>query len=66
MQRYDDKNSNNKKVKLGWYRERIFRYIIYIKKEKRNRGYYIINERKLKKKEIIDIKIRDINNKIND
>jgi hypothetical protein len=50
MQIYDDKNSNIKKRKLEWYKERIFTYIIYIKKEKRNRGYYIINERKLKKK----------------
>ena len=49
MQIYDDKNSNIKEIKLGWYKERIFRYIIYIKKEKRNRGYYIIDERKLKK-----------------
>jgi hypothetical protein len=67
MQIYDDKNSNIKKVKLVWYKERNFTCIINIKKEKRNRGYYIIDERKKKKKkEIINIKIRDINNKMND
>ena len=49
MQIYDDKNSNIKKEKLGWYKERIFTCIINIKKEKRDRGYYIIDERKLKK-----------------
>ena len=53
MQIYDDKNSNIKKVKLIQYKKRIFRYIIYIKKEKRNSGYYIINERKLKKRLLI-------------
>jgi hypothetical protein len=66
MQIYDDINNNIKKGKLGSYKERSFTCIIYIKKEKRNRGYYIIDERKLKKKEIINIKIRDINNKMND
>jgi hypothetical protein len=45
---YDDKNRNIKNIKLIWYKERIFIYIINIKKEKRNRGYYIINEIKLK------------------
>ena len=48
MQIYDNKNRNIKKIKLIWYKERIFTYIIYIKTEKRNRGYYIINEIKLK------------------
>jgi hypothetical protein len=53
MQIYDDKNSNIKKGKLGWYKKRIFTCIIYIKKEKRNRGYYIIDERKLKKRRLL-------------
>lgn len=48
MQVYDNKNRNIKNIKLIWYKERIFKYIINIKKEKRNRGYYIIDERKLK------------------
>jgi hypothetical protein len=53
MQIYDDKNSNIKKVKLVWYKKRNFTYIINIKKEKRNRGYYIIDEKKIKKRRLL-------------
>jgi hypothetical protein len=40
---------------LAWYKARILTCIIYIKKGKRNSGYYIIDKRKEKKKEIINI-----------